>query len=237
MFILIHGAYHGAWCWEHIVQRLTDAGEKVLAPDLPGHGRDKGWLADQTMENYVERVGELILAAKEPVTLVGHSMGGAVALLAAAVHPDKIKRIVYLTAYIPAPGESVSDGVRADPESHAQTSRTDIGDIKAVSVKAESLGLDFYQDAAERELGWVQDRVQLQSPVPFRHICDYDPANLADIPKTAIICTLDRAISPSHQRMMAERAGCNPILRIECSHSPFVTRPDELTEILLSLER
>ena len=237
MFILIHGAYHGGWCWSRIVDRLADAGEKALAPDLPGHGRDKGWLADQTMENYVGRVGELLLAAENPVTLVGHSMGGATALLAAARHPDKVKRIVYLTAYIPAPGESVSDGVRADPESHAQTSRTEIGGIKAVSVKAESLGPDFYQDATERDLGWVQDRVQLQSPAPFRHVCEYDPAVLAGIPKIAIICTLDRAISPGHQRMMAERAGCNPILGIESGHSPFVTRPDELTEILLSLER
>jgi len=237
VFILIHGAYHGGWCWSRIVDRLADAGEKALAPDLPGHGRDKGWLADQTMENYVGRVGELVLAAESPVTLVGHSMGGAVALLAAATHPGKVKRIVYLTAYIPAPGESVSDGVRADPESHAQTSRTEIGDIKAVSVKPTSLGADFYQDATERDLGWVQDHVQLQSPAPFRHSCDYDPAVLAQIPKTAVICTLDRAISPGHQRMMAERAGCNPILGIESGHSPFVTRPDELTEILLSLER
>lgn len=237
MFILIHGAYHGGWCWERVVDGLSEAGTTALAPDLPGHGRDSGWLADQTMENYVARVVELIDASDVPVTLVGHSMGGATALLAAAARPDKVNRLVYLTAYIPAPGESVSDGVRADPESHAQTSRTEIGGIKAVSVKAESLGADFYQDATARDLGKVQDRVQLQSPAPFRHVCDYDPAVIAAIPKAAIICTLDRAISPGHQRMMAERAGCDPIVMIEAGHSPLITKPDELVRLLLEVNQ
>lgn len=235
MHILIHGAYHGGWCWERLIERLTDAGHAAVAPDLPGHGRDPGWLADQTMDNYVARIAETIDAAEAPVTLVGHSMSGVTALLAAAARPDNVRRIVFLTAYIPAPGESILHLLKDDPASYAEVSRTEIDGLNAINVKAGSLGRDFYQDATPRDLARVQDRVQLQSPTPFRHVAQFDPAAVAAIPKAAILCLRDRAISAGYQRTMAERAGCDPILEIDSDHSPFITHADELAALLQSL--
>lgn len=235
MFILIHGAYHGGWCWDRLVARLQDRGQTCFAPDLPGHGTDPGWLVDQSMENYVSRIAHAIDEADTPVSLVGHSMSGTTALLAAVARPERIERIVFLTAYIPAPGESILHCLGKDPACFAETSRTEVEGINAVSVKTHSLGRDFYQDADERELKWVQDRLQLQAPRPFRHVCDYDPAIIADIPKAAIICQRDRAISAGYQRDMAERAGCDPIRDIDSDHSPFVTHPDELAALLMEI--
>lgn len=232
MFILIHGAYHGGWCWDAIADRLRDQGHEVQTPDLPGHGRDPGWLADQTMPSYVDRIITLVDAASSKVTLIGHSMGGAIATATANARTDKMERVIYLTAYIPIHGESVGDVVKTDPASHVKADRVYIEGLGAVSLKTGTLADAFYNDATARMLAFAEDRVQLQSPIPFRHQFELNNDTLKHIPKTAIICTEDRAISPDHQRMMAARAGCDPILDIDTGHSPFVTQPDELTAII-----
>lgn len=232
MFILIHGAYHGGWCWDAVADQMRATGHEVVAPDLPGHGRDAGWLADQTMPNYVSRIQELIASSSTNVTLVGHSMGGAIATAAAQELSDKVAHIVYLTAYIPIDGECVGDVVKSDPVSHVQVDRVDVEGLNAVSLKSGTLADAFYNDATPQMLNRAEDRVQLQSPIPFRHRFQLNDPDLAFIPKTAIICTQDRAISPEHQRWMAERAECRTILELDSGHSPFITRPDDLTKLV-----
>ena len=233
MFILIHGAYHGGWCWDAVADLLSRDGHDVQAPDLPGHGRDPGWLSTQTMPDYINRIVGLIDSAPSKVTLVGHSMGGAIATAAANARPDNVARIIYLTAYIPIDGESVGDVVKTDPASHVQVDRVDVEGLGAVSLKTGTLADAFYNDATTRMLNFAEDRIQLQSPVPFRH--KFDLKGQTAIPKAAIICTQDRAISPDHQRMMATRAGCDPIIEIEAGHSPFVTQSIALTGAILGI--
>ena len=233
MFILIHGAYHGGWCWDAIADHLSHDGYQVATPDLPGHGRDPGWLADQTMPNYIDSIVALLDAIPSKATLVGHSMGGAIATAAATARPDKVERIIYLTAYIPVDGESVGDVVKTDPASHVQVDRIDVEGLGAVSLKTGTLADAFYNDADARMLAFAEDRVQLQSPIPFRHKFDFN--DTIPIPKAAITCTQDRAISPDHQCMMATRAGCQPIVEIDAGHSPFVTQPQELASVIKKL--
>ncbi|HAD87565.1 MAG TPA: alpha/beta hydrolase, partial [Rhodospirillaceae bacterium] len=73
-FVLIHGAYHGAWCWERLIPLLTARGGEVAAPDLPGHGVDTTPSADLSLALYAEHVAAVVRAQGGPVTLVGHSM-------------------------------------------------------------------------------------------------------------------------------------------------------------------
>jgi pimeloyl-ACP methyl ester carboxylesterase len=233
MFVLIHGAYHGGWCWDAIADLLCKDGHHVATPDLPGHGHHPGWLADQTMPNYVDCIAALLDATPSKATLVGHSMGGAIATAAASARPDKVKQIIYLTAYIPIEGESVGDVVKTDPASHVQVDRVDVEGLGVVSLKTGTLADAFYNDADTRMLAFAEDRVQLQSPIPFRH--KFDLNDPIPIPKAAIICTQDRAISPDHQRMMATRANCNPIVDLEAGHSPFVTQPEKLATLIKDL--
>jgi pimeloyl-ACP methyl ester carboxylesterase len=233
MFILVHGAYHGGWCWDAIADLLSKDGNQVATPDLPGHGRDPGWLADQTMPNYVDSIVALLDATPSKATLVGHSMGGAIATAAATARPDKVQQIIYLAAYIPIDGESVGDVVKTDPASFVQVSRVDVEGLGAVSLKTGTLADAFYNDADARMLAFAEDRVQLQSPVPFRH--KFKLNDTLAIPKSAIICSRDRAISPDHQRLMAMRAGCHQIVEIDAGHSPFVTQPQKLETLIKDL--
>jgi pimeloyl-ACP methyl ester carboxylesterase len=237
MFILVHGAYHGAWCWQPLIERLQASGHKAIAPDLPGHGHVDEWIGNQDMTQYADAIVKALDDAPAPVTLVGHSMSGAVVAAAAERRPEAIDHLVFLAAYIPADGECVSDIVKTDPASHVQASRIDVGGIPAVALKAGTLSNAFYDDASAEQLAWVEDRIQLQSAVPSRAPIHISLDNFGRVKKTAIVCLNDRAISPSHQRWMAARAGCHAILEIESGHSPFVTAPDQLCEILIGQTR
>lgn len=234
MMILVHGAYHGGWCWERAVDALAARGIAAAAPDLPGHGRDPGWLADQSMDNYAARVIEQIDAAPAPVVLVGHSLGGVTIRVAAQARPDKVRKLIYLTALIPAPGERVTDLLRADTGSHAETVKVEVEGMSALAMKAGNLAAAFYQDVDARTLAWAEDRVQLQSPEPFRYRLDADAPPLG-VPAAAIVCRNDKAISAAHQRTMAVRAGCDPIIEMDCGHSPFAADPDGLAARLAEL--
>jgi len=235
MFILVHGAYHAGWCWQPLIERLRARGQDAVAPDLPGHAFADGWIGQQDMSSYINAVVDLIDKTEPPPVLVGHSMSGAVVAGAAELRPDKLEQVIFLAAYIPADGESVGDMVKTDPESHVKAGKIDVGGVTAISLGAGVLQDAFYNDATGEQLGWVEDRIQLQAAHTFRTPIALSDANFGRVRKAAIVCTGDRAISPAHERWMAERAGCDPIIELDSGHSPFVTAADELCEALLGL--
>jgi pimeloyl-ACP methyl ester carboxylesterase len=99
-FVLVHGQWHGSWCWNKVVPLLTAQGHRVTAIDLPGRGGDPKELAKLTPADYVSAVTRVLDASPEPVVLVGHSLGGGTVSLAGEARPEKIKRLVYLTAFL-----------------------------------------------------------------------------------------------------------------------------------------
>src|SRR5262245_30012960 len=118
-FVLVHGAWHGGWCWYKLVALLEARGHRVLAPDLPGHGRDHSLSGPATYRDYVERIAEVLADEAEPVVLVGHSMGGAVVTGAAEAHPEKVAKLVYLAAFLAPSGSTMFGAVRTPPPAAA----------------------------------------------------------------------------------------------------------------------
>jgi pimeloyl-ACP methyl ester carboxylesterase len=96
-FVLVHGAFGGAWCWEAAVGPLEAAGHSVEAIDLPGSGDDPTPPEQVTLDGYAARVCE-VLAKGEPAVLVGRSMGGVAVTEAALRCPDRITEVVELDA-------------------------------------------------------------------------------------------------------------------------------------------
>ena len=99
-FLLVHGAWWGAWVWHKLIPLLEEAGHQVLAPDLPGA------YLDQTPLVAVKRLLDLVDRAKEPVIFVSHGLGGVLISQAAEERPEKIRYLVYLTALLPKNDEA-----------------------------------------------------------------------------------------------------------------------------------
>ena len=106
-FVLVHGAWHGAWCWYKVVPRLTQAGHRVFAPDLPSLGRDRTPVAEISLDRWADSICKVVEAAVEPVILVGHSRGGIVISAVAERVPKRIAMLVYLTAFLLRDGETL----------------------------------------------------------------------------------------------------------------------------------
>ena len=115
-YVLVHGAWHGPWCWGKVVPLLKQAGHRVEIPDLSGYGQDKTF-REITLTTYTQRVCETLDAQAEPVILVGHSLGGIVISQVAEERPEKIQTLVYLTAFLVQNGESVFQAAHMNSDS------------------------------------------------------------------------------------------------------------------------
>jgi pimeloyl-ACP methyl ester carboxylesterase len=105
-FLLVHGAMGGAWVWERVISGLRAAGHEAEAIDLPGQGADTTPLAEINLSRYADAVCDA-LAGGPPAVLTGHSMGGMVVTQAAARRPELVARLIYVSAFLPQPGQSL----------------------------------------------------------------------------------------------------------------------------------
>lgn len=115
-FVLVHGAWHGPWCWNKLTPALEAQSHRVTAVELPGRRGSAADLARLTPDDFVASVVQVLDASARPVVLVGHSLGGATISLAAEARPDKVKTLTYLTAFMVPAGMTVGSIAMTDRE-------------------------------------------------------------------------------------------------------------------------
>ncbi|HEY4331918.1 MAG TPA: alpha/beta hydrolase, partial [Ilumatobacteraceae bacterium] len=144
LIILVHGAWHGAWCWAALQAELDSRGMPSLAIDLPGHGASGQPFSD--LHGDAAAVARLIERLGTPVTLVGHSYGGAV-ISQAAAGLSAVAHLVYLAAYVPDIGESVTGMSVAMPKVEIPLSKAMAVDGDGLVIDAAKAGPIFYGHA------------------------------------------------------------------------------------------
>lgn len=223
-FALVHGAVHGAWCWERVIPYLEAATpeEAVLAVDLPGHGRrlDARPLEKITLDDYVAAVVEDIESADlRDVVLVGHSLAGITIPRVAARLPERIRRLVYLASVHPAAGKSVGD-VMEHP----------------LSPVSRGIGVEtmFCNDLDEPTRAWLLENLGDEPPGPMTEAIHPVSVELAR-PSVYVVCEHDEALPPALQHEQARNAGAAEVISFNSGHSAFASRPRELAELLISL--
>ncbi len=149
-YLLIHGSWHGAWCWYKITARLEAAGHTVIVPDMPGHGRDWRLPGQITMQDYVDTITQILDAAAEPVVLVVHSRNGIVATQAAEARSQKILTLVYLASYLPPIGDTPPLAQSRGEGQWAHDPNSLLWAKQSVDVNREA-GSDMLQRQAFRE--------------------------------------------------------------------------------------
>jgi pimeloyl-ACP methyl ester carboxylesterase len=231
-FLLVHGAWHGAWCWERLAPRLLEAGHRVVAPDLPAHGHDRTPWWRATLGGYARRVREEARAAA-PVVAVGHSMGGLVVTQAAAEEPAAFAALVYLCAFAPVQGESLRSLGASDPATRVPAA-TRLG-LGALSIRPERAAETFYNACAPADAAAAAARLR---PTPILPLVQRvrRPPDLG-VPLAYVECTEDRAVSLELQRRMHRRLPMARVATLETDHSPFLSAPDALARELDAVAR
>lgn len=234
-YVLVHGAWHGGWCWDKVVSRLEKEGYRVEAPDLPGHGKDKTPISEVSLQAYTDSMCKILDAQSEPVILVGHSMGGGVITQAAEYRPEKIRTLVYLTALLLRNGESIAQVSQRDTESLLPPNMIFSEDFSYCTVKDEVIREAFYGDCSDEDVARAISLIVPQSTSPLLMPVNTSEDNFGRIPRVYIECLRDRIISPSEQKKMYTDLPCERVISMNTSHSPFFSAPEKLVAHLTSL--
>jgi pimeloyl-ACP methyl ester carboxylesterase len=234
-FVLVHGAWHGGWCWNKVAARLGAKGYRVEAPDFPGHGRDETLIAEVTLADIVARICETIDRQPEPAVLVGHSYGGAIISQASELRPDKVRKLVYLTAILAADGQTPGGALAGDAQGIGPSELDYAPDGRSAMVKKEALKPVFYGDCSDEDIAYAAEHLRPEAIAGLQTRLKLSQENWGRIPRIYIECTKDRAISLARQRQMVATIPCERVITLECDHSPFFSMPEALTEILAAL--
>lgn len=235
-FVLVHGAFHGAWCWEKVVPLLEQAGHRVVARDLPGHGSDPTPPDEVTLDSYARAVAALLDDQPEPVVLVGHSMGGGVITQAAEYRPEKIRLLVYLCAHLLKDGQSMADVRERNTESLVVNNQVFSEDRKTMTIREAAIRDAFYQDCAEDDVSRAKARLTPQATAPFAQAVHTTEGGFGRVPRAYIATLRDQALVPELQKLCYTQLPCREVIEMDSGHSPFFSRPEELAGHLLALE-
>jgi pimeloyl-ACP methyl ester carboxylesterase len=227
-FVLVHGAWHGGWCWDRVRPELLTAGHQVSTPTLAGLGARRAELSPQVslaqhVDDVVDAIAAAVASSDDEVVLVGHSYAGVVVREAADRLPDRVARLVLLDAWVGGDGDSL---LSIAPEWFAEAvvqAAHDAGDGWRIPAPPPSLvGVDDPVDCA-----WLSAHL---TPHPLKTFSDRTTLSGAvDAVRTvAIVCTRESGIPFTN---WAQDRGW-PVELIESGHDVMVTNPVELARAL-----
>jgi len=236
-FVLIHGGFHGAWCWSRTIPELERLGHDAVAIDIPGHGERVD--EEATMAGRLDAVLEVL----EPGdVLVGHSGGGLEITRAADAASDVVAHVIYLAAALPLEGRLMQDalvyrddgGPEGDYDVTGMLEHLRFGDDGSMAfADVEGAKELFYNDCDDATARWAFERLTPElagdtatTPISVERFW------AADLPRSFIICLQDRAQPRWLADVTARRLGVEP-LAIDASHSPFLSRPADLASLLV----
>ena len=236
-FVLVHGAFGGAWCWEPVIGPLEAAGHTVDALDLPGSGNDETPVADVTLDAYADRVCATLAERPEPAVLVGYSMGGVVVTQAAQECAERIASLVFVCAFMPSNGQSLLDMTRL-PEAagdQIQANLTIEGDPPVAVLSAEATARVIYNDCTSEQAAWAVSKRRPQPVAPYTTPVHIDDSKLATLPRYYVLTARDQALMQPLQRRMIREHPCERVFELDADHAPFLSATDDLVAALLEV--
>jgi pimeloyl-ACP methyl ester carboxylesterase len=238
-YVLVHGGWHGGWCWKKIVPLLRAHGHEVFTPTLTGLG-ERSHLAHPLVDletHVTDVVNVLVYEDLSDVILLGHSNGGTLITAVAERVPERLAHLIYLDAFVPEDGQATIDLVEAPPGAFEARARTDGFGWLLPSLRPMPWN-EFIRDVwgvtDEADQRWMLERL---GPTPFKVFTDpvrrTNPAAEA-LPRTYIRCLYNAPMAAFDR--FAEAAKTTPgwhYRELATPHEPFITHPEELANLLL----
>jgi pimeloyl-ACP methyl ester carboxylesterase len=227
-YVLLHGAWHGGWCWDGVIKGLEKEGDTAEAPTFPGHRKEDDRSAVR-LEDYVESIVRVLQRQASPVVLVAHSSAGILMQAAAPKIPEKISHLIFLNAFILPDGKSqfdlvppeASEGMTAAAKASKDNSVPVMEDfVRNMLMAGEPSAL---QDALISRLV-PQPLALFTTPV---HTREFDALQ---IPKSVVFCKDDASLPPGAFLGMARGLGKYKLIEVEGSHEALFTHPEAVVE-------
>lgn len=228
-FVLVHGAWHGAWCWKRILPGLWSAGHRAFAVTLTGTGERAHQLSSRiTLRTHADDVAAVVEAEElRQAIVVGHSYGGMVITALADRMPERIARLVYLDAVVPLPGECWSS---THPE-ETQTQRR-----KAIAASGSIPPPDpalFGLSGEEAE--WVARRQTPQPGGVYDDPLHFDAKRVSALPRAFIDCHAPALATIAVMRERVRQQAGWQLLEIATGHDAMISAPQDMLRLLLSM--
>lgn len=221
--LLVHGSWHGPWCWDHLLPELDRLGIFAVTVDLPSCGTDPAAL--KGMPEDAALVARTAAGIDGDVVVVGHSYGGAV--VSEARFGGNVRRLIFLGAFMPDSGRLYTSYLPPGP----LPAYVGIRDDGTFAVPPGQAIDTFYADCAPEIGRWAESKLRLQSQAVLGHPIGH--ASWRDIPSIYIVLKQDRALPPEMERMFGAQA--SEMIEFDSSHSPFLSRPADLAALLAEM--
>ena len=225
--MLVHGAWHGGWCWHRVGDRLRRAGHRVFAPTLTGVGERRHLLsAAVDLETHIRDVlGVLEAEELEEVVLVGHSYAGLVISGAAARAKERLRQLVYLDAVLVEAGQSWADASAPEVAQARRSGATVTNGVKTIPPPDPQIY--GFADPADTE--WVRRRL---TPHPFAPF-EQEARVGSGVPRLYVDCTHPpiAGLAVMKERYRGRRDW--PFVEMKTGHDAMLSAPEELTRLLL----
>jgi pimeloyl-ACP methyl ester carboxylesterase len=240
-FVLVHGAWHGGWCWRRVVQALAAAGHRAHAVTLTGVGERAHLISPAiTLQTHIcDVVNAMDAEEMREVVLAVHSYAGMIGTAIADRLPGRLRHLVYVDAVVPKPGESWSS-------THASATRE-----ARLAAAAASPDFSFpppdpsVYGLAGEDHAWVARRQTPQPGHTYQAVLEFDPQRVARVPRTFLNCVAPTlgTIDVIRERLKdkglwggAWQPGAGArVIELQTGHDPMVSAPADLTRILLAL--
>lgn len=234
--ILLHGSWHGAWCWHKVVPHLRAEGHHVHVPDLPAHGRS--WRIARgrtTLGEMAAHVCKLLDTLDSPALLVAHSRGGIVASTVSEMRPHALRGCVYLAAYMLRNGERAADYFRRDRDSlvlpNIRISKATLTD----SLDESAYRAALYADCDDADVELARALLTPEPLLPAMTRLRLTEKNYGSVTRHYIELTQDNAVSLSLQRQMIANSPCATVSLLDASHSAYFSQPKALAGLVTAI--
>jgi pimeloyl-ACP methyl ester carboxylesterase len=231
-YILIAGAWHGAWCWYKVVPLLRRAGHNAIAIDLPGQGRDRTPLYEVSLQSYVDRVSAAMDEQGGRVILVGHGRGGIVISQAAEQRPARIEKLVYVAGFLLPGGQTLVPWAFDDPGSLLAPNVLVNQAHGCVRVREDASRDAMYDDCSDEDTALASSLLTPEPIAPLVTPLDLSERNFGRVARVYIETLCDNAVTfPAQRRMIAAVPGTE-VISMHAGHAPFFSAPQELAHHL-----